>query len=79
MSCRATSIPALDKIIPVIPPIVNKNKNPTAKKNGVFHLSIPPQIVAIQLKTFIPVGTPITIVAAIKYALVSMSKPTVYM
>jgi hypothetical protein len=46
--------------------MVNKNKNPIAKKKGVFHLNTPPQIVAIQLKTFIPVGTPITIVAAIK-------------
>jgi hypothetical protein len=79
VSCRATSNPALDKTIPVIPPIVNKNKNPTAKKKGVRHLITPPHIVAIQLKTFIPVGTPITMVAAIKYALVSTSKPTVYM
>jgi hypothetical protein len=56
----------LDKTIPVIPPIVNKNKNPTAKKNGVLHRKTPPHIVAIQLKTFIPVGIPITIVAAMK-------------
>jgi hypothetical protein len=60
------SIPALAKTIPVIPPIVNKNKKPTAKKNGVFQRINPAQIVAIQLKTFTPVGIPITIVAAMK-------------
>jgi hypothetical protein len=49
-----------------MPPIVNKNKKPIAKKNGAFHLNTPPHIVAIQLNTFIPVGTPITMVAAIK-------------
>jgi len=61
-----------------MPPIVNKNKNPIAKKNGVLHRKTPPQIVAIQLNILMPVGMPITIVAAIKYALVSTSKPTVY-
>jgi len=39
----------------------------------------PPQSVAIQLKIFIPVGTAIIIVAAVKYARVSTSKPTVNM
>jgi hypothetical protein len=39
----------------------------------------PPHIVAIQLKILIPVGTAIIMVAAVKYALVSTSKPTVYM
>jgi hypothetical protein len=34
--------------------------------------------VANQLKIFIPVGTAIIIVAAVKYARVSISKPTVY-
>ena len=38
---------------------------------------IPPTIVVNQLKIFIPVGTAITIVAAVKYALVSISIPTV--
>jgi hypothetical protein len=66
VSCRAISIPALASTIPVTPPIVNRNKKPTAKKNGVFQRIKPAQIVAIQLKTFTPVGIPITIVAAIK-------------
>jgi hypothetical protein len=38
----------------------------------------PPHIVAIQLNTLIPVGTAIIIVAAVKYARVSTSIPTVY-
>jgi hypothetical protein len=61
-----------------MPPIVNNNKNPIAKKNGVFQRRIPPHMVAIQLNIFIPVGMPMTIVAAIKYARVSTSSPTVY-
>jgi len=39
----------------------------------------PPHKVASQLKTFIPVGTAIIIVAAEKYARVSTSRPTVYL
>jgi hypothetical protein len=46
---------------------------------GVSKVKVPPHIVAIQLKILIPVGTAIIIVAAVKYALVSTSKPTVYM
>jgi len=41
-------------------------------------MSLPPHIVAIQLNTFIPVGTAITIVAAVKYARESTSRPTTY-
>jgi len=67
----------LAKIIPVRPPIVNKNKNPIAKYIGVRKSTTPPVIVAIQLKIFIPVGTAIIIVADVKYARVSTSKPTV--
>jgi len=56
---------------------VNKAKNPSTNINGVVNLKLPPYNVANQLKIFIPVGTAITIVAAVKYALVSTSKPTV--
>jgi len=52
--------------MPVKPPIVNNIKNPNANKKGTVHLIIPPHIVANQLKTFMPVGTAIIIVAAIK-------------
>jgi hypothetical protein len=59
-------IEELDKITPVNPPIVNKNKNPNANNIGVLNEIDPPQAVAIQLKILIPVGTPIIIVAAVK-------------
>jgi hypothetical protein len=51
---------------PVSPPKVNNIMNPLAKSIGVFSTIRPPNIVAIQLKTLIPVGTAITIVAAVK-------------
>jgi hypothetical protein len=57
---------------------VNKNKKPVTQSIGVFIRITPPHIVANQLKIFIPVGTAIIIVAAVKYALVSTSIPTVY-
>jgi len=51
---------------------------PNTNNNGVLKFNQPPQIVANQLKILTPVGTAIIIVAAVKYALVSISKPTVY-
>jgi hypothetical protein len=69
----------LAKTTPVTPPIVNKKIKPNANKAAVFIRIAPPHNVASQLKTFTPVGTAIIIVAAVKYALVSASKPTVYM
>lgn len=77
MSCNAISNPALAKTIPVNPPKVNKNIKPKTNNIGVSNLNLPPHIVAIQLKTLIPVGTAMIIVAAVKYARVSTSKPTV--
>jgi hypothetical protein len=62
---------------PVTPPMVNKTIKPKVNSNGVLKFNQPPQIVANQEKILIPVGTAITIVAAVKYALVSTSKPTV--
>jgi hypothetical protein len=78
VSCIAISNPALDKTTPVKPPIVNKTKKPPTQYIGVFNLILPPHKVAIQLKIFMPVGTAIIIVAAVKYARVSTSIPTVY-
>ena len=49
-----------------------------AKSIGVSNLIDPSHIVAIQLKILIPVGTAIIMVAAVKYARVSTSNPTVY-
>jgi hypothetical protein len=51
---------------------------PIANNKGVSRRSEPPHIVANQLNILIPVGTAIIIVADVKYALVSTSKPTVY-
>jgi hypothetical protein len=79
VSCNATSIPELAKTTPVTPPTVNKKMKPKAKKIGAFNTTEPPHRVANQLKIFIPVGIAMIIVAAVKYALVSISNPTVYM
>jgi hypothetical protein len=78
VSCNAISIPAFASTTPVTPPTVNRMIKPIANNIGARMCTLPPQIVAIQLKIFIPVGTPIIMVAAVKYARVSTSKPTVY-
>jgi len=79
VSWNAISNPALAKAIPVTPPTEKRIRKPTAHNEEVLLRSRePPQIVAIQLKILIPVGTPIIIVAAVKYARVSTSRPTVY-
>ena len=49
---------------------MNNAKNPKVNNKGVENLKLPPYNVANQLKILIPVGTAITIVAAVKYALV---------
>jgi hypothetical protein len=66
LSCNAISKLALDNITPVNPPIVNNAKKPIAKINGVVNLKLPQYKVANQEKILIPVGTAITIVAAVK-------------
>ncbi len=60
------SIPALDKIIPVIPPTVKSIRKPIANNIGARHTIAPFHIVAIQLNTLIPVGIAIIIVADVK-------------
>lgn len=52
--------------IPVRPPMVNRKTNPSAHSSGVSHTSFDPCRVAIHLNTFIPVGTAIIMVAAVK-------------
>ncbi len=56
----------LDKMIPVTPPVVNKKMNPRAHSIGAVYLICVPWSVANQLKTLIPVGTAIIMVAAVK-------------
>jgi len=77
VSCKIISRAELDKIIPVTPPVVNRKINPKAQSMGAEYFTLEPWIVASHLKTLIPVGTAIIIVAAVKYARVSTSIPTV--
>lgn len=56
----------LERIIPVKPPVVKRKINPRAHSIGASYLICDPWIVASQLKTLIPVGTAIIIVAAVK-------------
>lgn len=67
------------KTIPVRPPMVNRKMNPRAHSIGGSHLMVPPCNVASQLKTLIPVGIAMIMVAEVKYARVSTSIPTVNM
>jgi hypothetical protein len=59
----------LANTIPVTPPTVNKNTNPKTHKikgSEITVLTGAPTKVAIQLKTLIPVGIAIIIVAEVK-------------
>lgn len=58
---------------------MNKKTNPIAQHIGASKEIKEPFIVASHLNTFTPVGIAIIIVAAVKYARVSMSIPTVNM
>jgi len=60
------SMDELARITPVNPPNVNKNTNPNDHNMGVSIDKWAPDIVAIQLKTLIPVGMAMIIVAAVK-------------
>lgn len=66
MSCITTSKEALESIIPVHPPTVNINRNPTPHKPVGKNLNLLPESVASHLNTLIPVGTAIIIVAEVK-------------
>lgn len=56
----------LARTIPVKPPIVNKKINPRAHSMGGSHLIVPPCKVASQLKTLMPVGMAMIMVADVK-------------
>lgn len=66
MSWSEISIEELAKIIPVSPPTVKRKINPNAQSIGASYLTREPWIVASHLKTLIPVGTAIIIVAEVK-------------
>ena len=62
------SIEELDSIIPVNPSIVNNIMKPNDHKTEIFNFNFAPcMYVANHLKTLIPVGTAIIIVAEVKY------------
>lgn len=52
--------------IPVRPPMVNRKMNPRAQSMGGSHLIVPPCSVASQLKTLMPVGMAMIMVADVK-------------
>lgn len=54
------------KTIPVKPPIVKRKIKPSAHSIGGSHLMVPPCSVASQLKTLMPVGIAMIIVAEVK-------------
>ncbi len=62
---------------PVNPPNIKLNKNPIIKNNGVIKTKEPDHNVEIQLSILILVGIAIIEVEIVKYALVSISKPTI--
>jgi hypothetical protein len=57
---------ALARTSPVSPPMVKRYKKPTTQTNEGLIFQFIPYIVASQEKIFTPVGTAITIVAAVK-------------
>ncbi len=79
VSWKAISSDALASTTPLNPPKVNINTKPNANNNEGIKCKEPPKQVANQENILIPVGTAIIRVAAVKYALVSTSSPTVYM
>src|SRR3546814_2570958 len=69
-------MPPLARTTPVTPPMVNMKMNPSAHNSGVLKLSEPPQSVANQENTLMPVGTAITMDAAVKYIFRLIDMPT---
>jgi hypothetical protein len=57
------SIDEFTNTTPVIPPIVNRNTNPSAHKQAALYVILVPYSVASHLKIIIPVGTAMIIVA----------------
>jgi len=66
VSCNTISNVEFDKIIPVSPPTVNSIINPKVHHRGLEDKIFTPYKVLNHLKTLIPVGTAIIIVAAVK-------------
>lgn len=73
------SIEEFESTTPVKPPHVNKKIKPSTHKTGALDVRYEPYSVLTHLNTLIPVGMAIIMVAAVKYARVSKSIPTVNM
>src|SRR3954465_1249096 len=73
------STSATDRMRPVKPPIVNTKMKPTANSIGVSKVMEPRHILAIQLNTFTPVGTAISMVAYMKNSWPVTGMPVVNM
>jgi hypothetical protein len=63
---RAVDAGVRQDTTPVTPPTVNRKMKPIAQSIGVAKRIEPPHMVAIQEKILMPVGTAITMVAAMK-------------
>ena len=59
--------------------MMNIAMKPTANRKGVLKLTCPPQMVAIQLKIFTPVGTAMNIVEIAKAEFATGPRPTANM
>src|SRR3546814_20390126 len=70
-------MPPLARTTPVTPPMVNMKMNPSAHNSGVLKLSEPPQSVANQENTLMPVGTAIPMAADVKYIFRLIDMPKV--
>jgi hypothetical protein len=66
VSCNTISRDELDRTTPVNPPNVKRKINPITHQIGAELENLDPYNVLNQLKTLIPVGTAIIIVAAVK-------------
>ena len=73
------SIGVTARIRPVKPPMVNTKMKPTENSIGVSNVIEPFHIVAIQLNTFTPVGTAISMVAYMKNSWLVTGMPVVNM
>jgi hypothetical protein len=69
----------MEQIRPVKPPMVNTKMKPTANSIGVSKVMEPRHMVAIQLNTFTPVGTEISMVAYMKNNWPVTGMPVAYM
>src|SRR5689334_10226493 len=66
-------------ISPENPPMVNRNRKASANSMGGSKLSEPFHMVAVQLNTFTPVGTAISMVESMKNSCPASGMPTVNM